>query len=334
MYTDDVLTLLKETEVVSGEEAEDALGIPRHDVWRHIELLREDGFVVEYMDGEYRLSEVPEYGEYAVRHHLDDGSSDRVIDFRTEVSSTNDVAVEAARHGAPEGTVVVARRQSSGRGRLDRTWVSPEGGVYMSMVLRPELSPGKDDTVLMLASAVAAARALNALGVEPTVKWPNDIHVGGRKITGILTETGVSDTGVSQSRVSEGGSNSSKTYAVLGFGVNYHGIPEIDNPRKSPTSVADQLKGDELDRAEFVTVLLRELDDVVCMEKEEIFEEWRSWSDTLGKRVRVFYDQEVHEGEAVGLDETGELQVDTEDGLEEIASGDCYHLRSASRNGE
>lgn len=191
----------------SGERLADAIGISRVAVAKHIAVLREMGYTIEARHGAgYKLLSspgiaVPEEVRPLLRNPL-------WCEVRgaLETGSTNQEARSLAESGAREGTVFLAASQTSGRGRLGRDWASPPGGAYMSMVLRPPVSPLEVGS-LALAVAVGVARGVQACsGVEPSLKWPNDVLVDGRKLAGILLEMAAEADRV--------------TWVVAGIGVN------------------------------------------------------------------------------------------------------------------
>jgi BirA family biotin operon repressor/biotin-[acetyl-CoA-carboxylase] ligase len=173
---------------VSGEVIARELGISRVAVGKHIGALREAGYAIESVPrAGYRLLEapdacIPEEVGPRLTHPLW-----VACEGGPETASTNDDAKRLARAGAAEGTVVVAGRQTGGKGRFGRTWTSPPGGVYASAVLRPPLAPSALGP-LALVAALAVARALERFGVSAQLKWPNDVMAGGGKIAGILVE--------------------------------------------------------------------------------------------------------------------------------------------------
>lgn len=206
---DMVLAALREAGArgASGERLADAIGVSRVAVAKHIAVLRELGYTIEARHGAgYTLLSspgiaIPEEVRPLLRDPL-------WVDVRgaLETGSTNLEARALAEHGAPEGTVYLAASQSSGRGRLGRDWASPPGGAYMSMVLRPPVSPIEVGS-LALAVAVGVAQGVRACsGVEPSLKWPNDVLVGGDKLAGILLEMAAEADSVS--------------WVVAGVGVN------------------------------------------------------------------------------------------------------------------
>ncbi|MFB6284850.1 MAG: biotin--[acetyl-CoA-carboxylase] ligase [Halobacteria archaeon] len=311
MNTLEVLELLDDNESITAEEIAQQLCISRIGVWENVEKLRENGFGIELNEDGYSLESVAEYGEYGIKQYLDTDQFGEYIDFRTEVESTNELASEAAQECAPEGTVVVAEKQTGGRGRRDRDWESPEGGVYLSVVLRPDISAG-EASILTLGSGVAVARSLKNLGLDPSIKWPNDVLLDEGKAAGILTELEAKPGRVN--------------YVVVGIGLNFRGTPVVEDADADPVSIEDLLSRD-LDRAEFVADLLSEFEEVYEMERQKLFEEWRSFSGTLGSDVRVELDDDVTSGRAVDIDDTGALVIETEDGERTVNSGDCHHLR-------
>lgn len=173
---------------VSGERLADELGISRVAIGKHVATLRRDGYGITALRGiGYRLDALPAILVPVEVERLVTDSLWVRIEGSSETGSTNDDCKVLARAGAPEGTVVVAARQRAGRGRLGRPWASPEGGAYVSVLLRPRVRP---EAAAGLAPAVALgiAEGLAALGVPATLKWPNDVMVDGCKLAGVLLE--------------------------------------------------------------------------------------------------------------------------------------------------
>lgn len=308
MDTRDLLDRLGD-EPVSGEALADAFDVSRNAVWKHVERLREAGFAVASDGDGYRLDAVPSSGGYAVAYHCDADRLGRSIVDRDTLDSTNRVAADAARDGAPEGHVVLAAEQSAGEGRRGRRWESPRGGLWMSVVLRPELAP-RDASVLTLAASVAVARALEDRGLAPTIKWPNDVLLDGAKVCGILIELQADAEAID--------------HAVVGIGVNANAAPDL--PDADVATVADAL-GAAVDRAALAAGILEHLEALYTGPADEVLAQWRERSSTIGREVRVELPDETLEGEAVGVDDTGALRVATGDGERVVAAGDCEHLR-------
>jgi len=223
-------------------------------------------------------------------------------------SSTQDVAREKADHGAPEGTAVIAGIQQSGRGRLGRSWLSPEGGLATSIVLRPAMS-----TVHLLPAitALAVFRTIKSLGVEATIKWPNDILIGGRKVCGILIEHGLADNAI--------------CYSVIGIGININFdtalYPEISG---FATSLSVQL-GHELPVGQVALRLYTELDGLYLKtaKPDTILSEWAANMNTIGQRVKVQSGNSIIEGIAESVNRSGHLLLRIDDNsVQEIVAGD------------
>src|SRR6056297_202536 len=157
---------------VSGPDLADRLDISRAAVWKHVEALREDGFTVESGDGGYELTGVPEFGGSAVEFGLDAPFS---VEYHDSIPSTNSRARELAGDGESD-VVVLADEQTGGRGRLNREWSSPSGGIWLSILFRPEVPPAQTP-IFTLAAAVAVTRAAREAGVAAGIKWPNDVLV-------------------------------------------------------------------------------------------------------------------------------------------------------------
>jgi len=296
---------------VSGELLATELGVSRVAVRKHVEALREAGYGIEARPGEgYRLLSCPDASiPLEVRPLLRGGFITR-LEGADLTGSTNDDARDLAIAGAPEGTVVLARRQSKGRGRLGREWCSPVGGVYASLVLRPEVEL-PDAVVLPLVVGLGVARALEAFGVHASLKWPNDLlGPDGRKLAGVLLE------GLSEGwRVA---------WVVAGIGVNVRQAPEG----------SDAVSLDEIGtvRASLAEVAAAVLDGVGAAYESwkrdgfaQLREEYgtRAWlagrevvvSDSLGRVVAA--------GTATGIDAQGRLLVQGADGAAvPVASGD------------
>ena len=311
MDANDVIDALADEDTVSGGELAERFGVSRNAVWKHVETLREAGFVVESTSDGYTLEKVPEYGGLAVFHRLR-GKTEYVgdeIEYHETVESTNDIAVERAREGVDEGYVVLADRQTGGRGRRERVWESPSGGIWTSVVLRPSFAP-RDASLVTLAASVGVARAVEEEGVDATIKWPNDVLVGDKKLCGILVEMEADAESIA--------------HAVVGIGLNANAAPDV--PDASPTSLAEHVDAAEVDRGVLTANLLAELEDAYEL-GDAVLDEWRERSSTLGREVRVETPNEAVEGTAERIDNTGALVVSTDDGERVVTAGDCVHLR-------
>ena len=304
-----VLTAIAD-EPVSGPELASRLDISRAAVWKHVEALREAGFGIASDDAGYTLTNVPEFGGSAVQYGLD---APFEIEYHNAISSTNARARDLADEGATD-VVVLADEQTGGRGRLDRTWHSPSGGIWLSVLFRPDV-PMAATPVYTLAAAVAVARAAREAGIEAVIKWPNDVLVRveceERKLVGILTEMeGEAD------RVS---------WVVVGIGINANVDPGALPSEADATSLS-AVRGEPVDRRRFTQRVL-ETFDTVGTDPDAILDEWREYAATLGRQVRIDTPNREVVGEAVDIEYPGSLVVDTGDELVTVSAGDCDHLR-------
>ncbi len=315
-----ILEILKSepTEYVSGESLCEILGVSRTAVWKHIETLRSLGYVIEaFPHRGYRLVEAPDkLLAEELSHALQTKVIGKAIFFHEIVSSTNDLAYALAEKGAGEGAVVVADEQTKGKGRLGRTWMSPKGsGVYLSVILRPALSPQSVPKVTLFA-ALAAARAVRKItGVTAQIRWPNDLLIGGKKIAGVLTEMS--------------GEQDRVHFVIVGIGINVN--TSAERIPKEGTSLKIET-GKEVSRIMLTRALLEELDALYRQftdgENGEPLEECRKLSSVLGTHVMVEQASGRKEGYAIDIDDEGALLLRLDDGFTaRILSGDLVKLR-------
>lgn len=241
-----------------------------------------------------------------------------------ELPSTNDMAKELALRGVREGTVVVARTQNKGRGRQERKWISPEGGLWLSILLRPRTNP-KHAPVLTLLASVAVAKTLNrSFQLKSEIKWPNDVLVNMKKICGILTETRTK--------------RETLEFAVVGIGINANFAVDAlpAHLRDSSTTLQEELKR-EVERETLLHDLLLEIESsykvFVKGQFTHILDEWRGLATFLGAEVEVESHREKVEGRAVNIDSYGALIVKLRNGtLRRVLSGDLRIIeKSESR---
>ena len=309
---------------LSGASISAELGVSRAQGWKHVEALRGLGYGVEgEPGGGYRLATTPDrlYPE-EVQSHLHTRWLARRYEWLETTDSTNRIAAERARAGAPHGTTIVAEGQTAGRGRLGRSFFSPPyRNLYTSILLRPVLDTARAPTVI-LAAAVAVADAVEAELDDPgavAIKWPNDVLLDGRKTSGILMEMGAEATHV--------------RFLVLGIGVNLN-VPRADFPpefRALATSVAEQ-RGRPVDRVAFAARLYDTLEAVLDLHATGGFEAVRPRFEARfrmgGRRVRVVDAvgggaAHALEGRAVGVDADGALWIERDDGRRErVVAGD------------
>lgn len=311
-----LLALLRGEPVVSGERLSDALGISRAAIWKHVEQLRARGYRIEAQHARgYRLAGVPDrLLADEVLPALATRRLGRTIVYFEETDSTNVQAMRLAREGAPEGTLVVAERQTHGRGRLGRSWSSPAFvNFYGSWILRPAIAPAAAPQ-LSLAAAVALARALTPLAPGlVAIKWPNDCLLDGRKVAGILTEM---DAELDRVRA-----------VVLGIGVNLNGGERAFPPELRATATSVRLAtGRKVDRIAFTAALCDALEAVYDRLLQDGFGalmgEWNEYSCLTGRDVTVECGGQRTSGVVRGLDASGRLVLARNGATERIVAGD------------
>ena len=237
------------------------------------------------------------------------------VERHDRLDSTNDRARDVAREGRRD-IVVVADEQTAGRGRRDRSWIGPPGGLYCSVVVEPTFSPA-EYPLATLAAGVAVARAVERTGVTARVKWPNDVLVDDRKLAGVLPE-----------RVRDA--------LVVGVGVNV--AVDARTLPEGAVGLADALaeRGQSLDevdgdaRHRVAGDALSAFADLLAS-PADVLAAWRSMADTLGRRVRVETPRGSVVGEAVDVVAPGALVVRTDDGDVRVDAGDCEHLHATER---
>jgi len=239
----------------------------------------------------------------------------RRILFCRFVDSTNEWAKKLAEFGVDEGTVTIAEQQTAGKGRLGREWISPQGGLWFSIVLRPRKSAGEATRLVSMASLVVAEVLHQKYQLRTETKWPNDVMVNGRKICGILAETSTSDGKLS--------------YVVLGIGINVNFHMDkyfVASDKPLATSIQDEL-GREVRLPSLLRTLLEKMEklyDLFIMKgSDSILEKWKAYATFIGKEV-VLQDQNQRiSGIAYDIDDGGALILRLENGtLRRFFAGD------------
>lgn len=322
---DQILSLFygRKGDCLSGQEISEQLGISRAAVWKQVKSLREQGFRIEAKHAQgYRLLEAPELLlSTDIKRSLETRVIGSEIISLQEVDSTNVQIKKLAERGAAEGTVLIADRQSAGRGRLGRRWESPSGvNLYCSILIKPQM-PVQQAPQLTFLSSVAVVETLSEVcSLSAQVKWPNDILVNGAKICGLLNEMDAETEMLH--------------YVILGIGVNLNMAVEQFPPQLNypATSVLREM-GQRVDRARFLKVLLEKIDQSYDdLQKDgfaSIRRRWESLCDIMNKRVSVSQQFDELTGTVVGLDPDGALRVQGDTGgIERILAGDVRLLET------
>jgi BirA family biotin operon repressor/biotin-[acetyl-CoA-carboxylase] ligase len=303
---------------VSGEDLSQGIGISRAAIWKHIEGLRRLGYIIEAQPHlGYRLIGTP---DRLLPSELTYGLNTEIIGKKIlsfdVVDSTMDIAYNLAQTTKGEGAAVFSEGQKAGRGRMGRGWQSPKyKGIYVSVILRPDISPSETPKITLMA-AVAVAKAIRSkFNIQACIKWPNDILIDGKKICGILTEMNAESDKIN--------------FLIVGIGINVN--TKASELPKTATSIREAV-GEKIDRVDFAKAFLEELDRGYIRFKEHgfqfVLDEWRDFSATLGRRIRVDFKNRRIEGQAMDVDDSGALVVRLDNGfVERISSGDVMFVR-------
>jgi BirA family biotin operon repressor/biotin-[acetyl-CoA-carboxylase] ligase len=319
-----VLELLEKTEKpVTCGEISSALSISGSAVWKHINELRTIGYdIVASGEDGYRLEETRmDFRPHAIYKHLKTRIIGRRMRYFESIPSTIWFGKDLAEQGGLDdlhGLVIIAEEQTGGVGRMGRAWVSPIGGIWITIVLKPTI-PIDHLFMLTLAGSVSVARVLRKMfDIGALIKWPNDIIIGDKKVAGILLELGAEGSQIK--------------YCLVGMGIDANiSIENLNESiRHMITSISHEMDK-EIDRAALLAAILKEFeiryDMIEQGEYEPVIREWKNFSSTIGRRVRINTLRNSFEGEAIDIDPSGALVVKRDNGkIEKVIAGDCVHI--------
>lgn len=299
---------------ISGEELSRQLGVSRAAIWKHINVLKQEGYNIESVNKKgYRLAENPEdlLTPQNICHELDTNFIGKNIIHVNTIGSTNDYAKEIANEQM-DGTVIISEEQTKGRGRLGRLWHSKAGeGIWMSIILKPNTNPYEAPFITLIAGA-SISKVLNDMGVQTYIKWPNDIVINNKKVCGILTELSAEIDRIN--------------YIVLGIGINVKSMEFDEEISNVATSL--QKEGYKLSRVEIVRSILCEFEKLYINyiqnnSKEETIKLCREYSAIIGKDIYMVKNDERELVKCLDITEDGNLRVKKDgDIIEDIISGE------------
>jgi BirA family biotin operon repressor/biotin-[acetyl-CoA-carboxylase] ligase len=323
---EDILQLLKKQPSVflSGEELSRRLKVSRTAIWKRVRHLRSLGYEIEASTRSgYRLTQSPDIlAPWEIKPLLKTKWLGKTIHYFYTIESTNSKAYELANQGADEGEVVIAESQTKGKGRLGRNWFSPPYlNLYLSVILRPRISPHQAPLITLMAAVAAAEAIEKSFSLRPSIKWPNDILLNGRKVAGLLNEI-KSET----DRIH---------FVILGIGVNLNVDGKIFP--KEIRSIATSMKkemGQAISRKNFLASLLQEMEKWYAVFLKEggcgILRSWRKWAQMKGREVRMTSFGETIAGRAVDVDSDGALIIETKRGeRKRVVAGDVEYKNKA-----
>ena len=314
---EEILRLLRSADgYISGQELCNRFGVSRTAVWKAINQLKEAGYEIEAQQNKgYRLMAAPDLMTEAEIKSLmhTEWVAKEVLYFDT-IDSTNTKAQELAEKGYPSGTLVVADKQESGKGRRGRSWVSPSGtGIFMTLMIKPDINPN-NASMLTLVAALAVAKAITSVtGEEAMIKWPNDIVVNSKKVCGILTEMNAQFDYIN--------------HIVVGIGINVHNESFPEEISQMASSIMIEAGGKRFHRAQIIAETMSYFEQYydTFLKTQVLSALVREYDELLvnrNKSVRVLDPKEPFDGKAMGITPKGELIVDTWESRKLVSSGE------------
>ena len=314
---EEILRLLRSADgYISGQELCNRFGVSRTAVWKAINQLKEAGYEIEAQQNKgYRLMAAPDLMTEAEIKSLlhTEWVAKEVLYFDT-IDSTNTKAQELAEKGYPSGTLVVADKQESGKGRRGRSWVSPSGtGIFMTLMIKPDINPN-NASMLTLVAALAVAKAITSVtGEEAMIKWPNDIVVNGKKVCGILTEMNAQFDYIN--------------HIVVGIGINVHNESFPEEISQMASSLMIEAGGKRFHRAQIIAETMSYFEQyydtfLKTQDLSALVREYDELLVNMNKSVRVLDPKEPFDGKAMGITPKGELIVDTWESRKLVSSGE------------
>ncbi|KJJ85218.1 biotin operon repressor/biotin--[acetyl-CoA-carboxylase] synthetase [Candidatus Omnitrophus magneticus] len=302
---------------ISGEEISNNLGMSRANIWKHINALRQEGYMIDAVPNiGYKLLMIPDKLQgYEIKNGLETSTMGQHIYYYDYITSTNDKAYELAENGAKEGTIIVAETQSGGKARLERKWISPLGGIYMSIILRPVVNI-EEIPAVTLVSALSVSKTITSLyNLKAEIKWPNDIFINSQKICGILAEMK--------------GHVDKVDFVILGIGININ--TAINDLPPNSTSIKTLTKN-IANRVIFAREFLKQFESDYTQFINEGFKslknECAELSTLIGKKVNIKMHNTILSGLALGIDDKGALIIKNELGdMKRVLSGDVLMCR-------
>ena len=308
-----------DSEYLSGEDLSDVLKISRVAVWKHIKKIQSLGYKIESKQklGYRLISETEKLLPWEITKDLKTKTVGKRVYYFEEIDSTQNFAEQIALDEKENGTIVIAEKQTAGKGRLDRKWTSPKGGIWFSLIIHPKFDVSTS-TIVPIAGAVALAKAIkNTLDIDVSVKWPNDITLNGKKVAGMLVDASFQANNID--------------YLILGIGINFDIDAKKIEKRLSKSAnfygVNSLRKKDDntppkILLREFLVQFEKTLIQLNKGEKAKIVKEWTKKADKIGKKISINTSDGKISGVAQGIDNDGALKLKTSEGIKKIFVGD------------
>ena len=317
-----VLTLLKshKSKFLSGQDLSNNLKISRVAVWKHIKKIRTLGYEIESKQNlGYKLVDKTHLLlPWELTENLNTKLLGRRVYYFDSIDSTQNFASEIGSSDRENGTIIIAKRQTSGKGRLKRKWSSPTGGIWMSIIIQPKFDTSFV-TLIPIAASLALCKAIEkTFNIKPELKWPNDVTLNGKKLAGILLDTSLESNKISNLILGVGINfkiNPSKLKKTLRKTPNFYGVTTLVEKNDRPVALIQQF--------------LYELESVLLIINSgnirKILTGWTQRSSTIGKNISTIIDGEKIDGKATRLDSDGALIITTRKKIRKLFAGDVIH---------
>ena len=319
-----VLTFLKthNTEYLSGQDLSDVLRISRVAVWKHIKKIKDLGYTIESKQklGYRLIANTNLLLPWEISQNLKTKTIGNDVYYFDSLKSTQEYAVKIAANSKNNGTVIIAQQQTGGKGRDGRKWMSPKGGIWLSIILQPKFDISAI-TLFPIASSVALSVAIEkCFDIKPELKWPNDIAIKGKKVAGMLV-----DASLESNRIES---------IVLGVGINFDvDVKKIEKDLKNTPNFygATSLKNLKKDSnpIELIQTFLVELEQIINFlntgQTKKIVKDWTQRSSTIGKMIEIMTREGKIKGRAIKIDDDGALIISNKKATR-ILAGDIVHL--------
>lgn len=320
-----MLTFLKShnTEYLSGQDLSDVLRISRVAVWKHIKKIRELGYKIESKQKlGYRLeSNTDSLLPWEITAGLKTKTFGKQVYYFDSIDSTQSQAIKMASDQTNNGTVIIAKKQTDGKGRLGKKWVSPEGGIWFSIIIRPKFDISVI-TLFPMSSALALSNAIEkTLNIKSELKWPNDITIRGKKVAGMLVDASLESNKIDN--------------MVLGVGINFDvDVRYIERMLKDTpnfygiTSLSQETKVTKpvLLVQSFLIELEQIYESLINGETKKIIRTWTRKSSTIGQDIELNTDEGKINGKAIRIDHDGALIISENKKIRRIIAGDITHV--------
>ena len=308
-----------DSEYLSGQDLSDVLKISRVAVWKHIKKIKTLGYKIESKQKlGYRLvTNTEKLLPWEIIKNLKTDLIGKRVYYFEEIDSTQNFAQKIALDKKENGTIIIAEKQTSGRGRLDRKWTSPKGGVWFSLIIHPKFDVS-NSTLVPIAGAVALSKSIKSiLNIETSVKWPNDITLDGKKVAGMLVDASFQANNIE--------------YLILGVGINFDiDVKKLEKRLMKSSNfygvsslrAENDVTPPKLLLNEFLLEFEKTLLQLTKGEKSKIVKEWTKRADNIGKKIVINTSNGKISGIAQGIDNDGAMKVKTTKEIKKIFVGD------------